>query len=118
MIKYLDFLTGDPKRQAEYEKVLKRSTLEEMWQPQLPTDVDANGNSGFTTDIGLIFFVNKRGGRTLIGHGGDQNGFLSYIDVDPSAGRASVIVMNTDPTGSAAGKEAVSRLRRSVAGLF
>src|SRR5262245_50316829 len=42
MMKYLDFLVGDTKKQAVYDGVLKRSSLEEMWKPQLPTTVDAN----------------------------------------------------------------------------
>ena len=75
MVKYLNFLTGDSKRQAEYDVVLKRTSLEEMWQPQLPAAADANGNPGFTTDIGLIYFIDRRNNRKLIGHGGDQNGF-------------------------------------------
>jgi hypothetical protein len=41
-----------------------------MWRPQLPTLLDANGNSGFTSDIGLIFFLNRRDNRTFLGHGG------------------------------------------------
>ena len=54
MIKYLNFLLGDPAKKEVYDGVLKRSSLEEMWRPQLKAEVDANGNPGFTTDIGLI----------------------------------------------------------------
>ncbi|MDM7920720.1 MAG: serine hydrolase domain-containing protein, partial [Pyrinomonadaceae bacterium] len=46
MARHLNFLTGDPKRQAEYDLVLKRTSLEEMWQPQLKAETDANGNRG------------------------------------------------------------------------
>jgi CubicO group peptidase (beta-lactamase class C family) len=113
MVKYLAFLTGSGDR-AVNEIVLKRSSLEEMWQPQLPTTVDANGNSGFTTDIGLIYFLNRRDNRTFIGHGGDQNGFISYIEFEPATRQASVIVFNTD----VAGGEVYSRLRNSVRTLF
>ncbi len=97
MVKYLNFLlnvsepvassgcqrpdkTRSDSDPALYETILKRSSLEEMWKPQLPTTIDANGNNGFTTDIGLIYFLNRRDGRTFIGHGCDQNGFISYID--------------------------------------
>ena len=113
MVRYLNFLTGTSDR-AVNEIVLKRSSLEEMWQPQLPTTVDANGNSGFTTDIGLIYFLNRRDNRTFIGHGGDQNGFISYIEFEPGTRQASVIVFNTD----VAGGEVYSRLRNSVRTLF
>lgn len=113
MIKYVNFLIGDPSRREVYDVVLKRSSLEEMWTPQLKTETDANGNSGFTTDIGLIFFVDQREGRKLIGHGGDQNGFISYLDFDPDKRIASILVMNTD--GDAA---MVERLRRETRKLF
>ena len=67
-----------------------------MWQPQIKADVDANGNSGFTTDIGLIFFLDSRVPTQHIGHGGDQNGFISYIDFEPEKRDASVMVFNTN----------------------
>jgi CubicO group peptidase (beta-lactamase class C family) len=120
MVKYLNFLIGAGDR-AIYEGVLKRTSLEEMWQPQLPTTVDANGNSGFTTDIGLIYFLNRRDGRTFIGHGGDQNGFISYIDFEPATRQASVVVFNTNviyPDGTPAEKDVVSRLRNEIKNLF
>lgn len=121
MVKYLNFLTGDPKKQTVYDGVLKRSSLEEMWKPQLPTTVDANGNSGFTTDIGLIYFLNRRDNRTFLGHGGDQNGFISYIDFEPATRQASIIVFNTNviyPPKTPAEKDIYSRLRNAVRGLY
>jgi CubicO group peptidase (beta-lactamase class C family) len=125
MVKYLNFLigakTGSGSDQAIYETVLKRSSLEEMWKPQLPTPVDANGNRGFTTDIGLIFFLSRRGGRTFLGHGGDQNGFISYIDFEPASRQASIIVFNTNviyPDGTPAEKDVVSRLRKEIQKLY
>jgi hypothetical protein len=79
---------------------LKRSSLEEMFQPQLPAATDANGNAGFTTDIGLTFFIDTRGGGKLIGHGGDQNGFISYIDVNVEKRTAAILVFNTNVSKS------------------
>jgi len=119
MVKYLSFLTGSGDR-ATNDIVLKRASLEEMWQPQLPTTLDANGNSGFTTDIGLIYFLNRRDNRTLIGHGGDQNGFISYIDFEPATRQASEIVFNTNviPDGTPPEKDVVARLRNAVRLLY
>jgi CubicO group peptidase (beta-lactamase class C family) len=117
MIKYLNFLIGDPAKQDVYDGVLKRSSLEEMWQPQIKTGVDANGNRGFTTDIGLIYFLNRMPSETLIGHGGDQNGFLSYIDFDPTKRTASIIVVNTTvvlPEKASADQDVIGKLRRAV----
>lgn len=144
MVKYLNFLIGvrsgslssRPARggvnaasadgvaggdSIPYDTILKRSSIEEMWKPHLPTTVDANGNSGFTTDIGLIFFLNSRDGRTFIGHGGDQNGFISYIDFEPSTRQASIIVFNTNVIYTAKTKpekDVVGRLRNSVKTLY
>ncbi|MEO7673373.1 MAG: serine hydrolase domain-containing protein [Pyrinomonadaceae bacterium] len=125
MVKYLKFLigvgTGSGSDRSLYDLVLKRSTLEEMWQPQLPTPLDANGNKGFTTDIGLIYFLNKRDGRTFLGHGGDQNGFISYIDFEPATLQASIIVFNTTviyPANTPPEKDVVSKLRKATRQLF
>lgn len=121
MVKYLNFLIGDTSKKEKYDGVLKRSSLEEMWLPTLPTTVDANGNSGFTTDIGLIYFLNRRNGRTILGHGGDQNGFISYIDFEPAARQASILVFNTNviyPAHTPAEKDVVGKLRNSVRLLF
>jgi CubicO group peptidase (beta-lactamase class C family) len=121
MIKYLNFLIGDPKKQDVYDGVLKRSTLEEMWQPRIKAEVDANGNADFTTDIGLIYFLDQRVGTPHLGHGGDQNGFISYIDFEPKKRAASIIVFNTNviyPANTPADKDVVSRLRRAVRTLY
>ncbi|HUR96681.1 MAG TPA: serine hydrolase domain-containing protein [Pyrinomonadaceae bacterium] len=140
MVKYLNFLIGAQsippavggvaaasadgvmkKQRAVYDGILRRSSLEEMWKPQLPTAIDANGNNGFTTDIGLIYFLNRREGRTFLGHGGDQNGFISYIDFEPASRQASIIIFNTNviyPDGTPAEKDVVSRLRNEVRKLY
>lgn len=121
MIKYLNFLVGDPSKKEIYDTVLKRSSLEEMWQPQLPTESDANGNKGFTTDIGLIFFLDKTLGPKHLAHGGDQNGFISYIDFDPVKREASILVFNTNlvlPDNAPPENDMVGKLRRAVRGLF
>ncbi len=121
MVKYLNFLIGDATKKARHEMVLKRSSLEEMWQPQLKAEADSNGNRGFTTDIGLIYFLDRREGRTFIGHGGDQNGFISYLDFEPATRSASLIVFNTDvsdPPNTPADKNIYNRLRSAVRGLY
>lgn len=121
MVKYLNFLVGDLKKQSDYELVLKRASLEEMWQPQLKAELDSNGNRGFTTDIGLIYFVDTRNNRKLIGHGGDQNGFISYVDFEPATQRASILVFNTNviyPENAPTEKEVFGKLRNAVRQLF
>lgn len=121
MINYLNFLVGDPKKQNVYDAVLKRSSLEEMWRPQIKAEVDANGNSDFTTDIGLIFFLDQRLPTLHLGHGGDQNGFISYIDLEPKKRAASILVFNTNlilPDKTPPEKDTVSKLRKATRQLF
>lgn len=117
MIKYLNFLIGDSQKQEIYDGVLKRSSLEEMFQPTIAAPADANGNAGFTTDIGLIFFLDRRGGETYYGHGGDQNGFIGYIEFSPKKRTASIMVFNTNlilPANTPLEKDTVGKLRKAV----
>lgn len=121
MVKYLAFLTGDPQHQQAYDNILKRSSLEEMWQPQLPAKLDANGNPGFTTDIGLIYFLNRTGDRTYIGHGGDQNGFISYLQFEPATRTASLVISNTTIVNSGTTppeNDHVGRIRQTINNYF
>jgi CubicO group peptidase (beta-lactamase class C family) len=121
MIRYLNFLIGDPKKQDVYDGVLKRSSLEEMWRPQIAAPEDANGNKDFTTDIGLIFFLDQREPTLHLGHGGDQNGFISYIDFEPKKRAASIMVFNTNiilPDNTPPEKDVVSKLRKAERQLF
>ncbi len=117
MIKYLNFLIGDASKKEIYEGVLKRSSLEEMFQPTISAPLDANGNAGFTTDIGLIFFLDQRSGETFFGHGGDQNGFISYIEFNQKKRTASILVFNTNiilPDNTPPEKDTVGKLRKAV----
>ena len=121
MIKYLNFLIGDANKQEIYDGILKRSSLEEMFQPTIPAPIDANGNEGFTTDVGLVFFLDRRDGETYLGHGGDQNGFISYIEFNPKKRAAAVLVFNTNvilPSNTPPEKDVYGRLRKAVRQLF
>jgi len=119
MVKYLNFLVGDPQKQAIYDGVLKRASLEEMWRPGLDAGDGADGNPPGQSRIGLIFFVSEINGHTLIGHSGHQNGFFSYIDVDQKSKTASILVGNTDLSGgSELQKGLEGRLLKLVRTLF
>lgn len=120
MAKYLNFLTGDPRKQSIYDGILKRSSLEEMWQPILDAGAGAAGNPpNQPNKIGLIFFLTEVNGHKLVGHSGHQNGFASYIDVEPQTRSASVIVFNTDLSGGNEGQKGLEgRLLRAARGLF
>ncbi len=94
MVKYLNFLIGDATKNDVYENVLKRASLEEMWQPIVKSNENANGNPDEGLKVGLSFFIDMR--RDLIGHSGDQNGFIMYIDFQPKTRSASILAFNTD----------------------
>ena len=117
MIKYLNFLIGDERKKEIYEVVLKRASLEEMFRATIPAPLDANGNSGFSTDVGLIYFLDRQGGETYLGHGGDQNGFISYLEFNQKKRTASILVFNTNlilPDNAPPEKDMVGKLRHAV----
>jgi CubicO group peptidase (beta-lactamase class C family) len=94
---YAAFLVGDPARQKEYDFVLKRSSLEEMWAARLPmTDPVAPSTGGWRDSIGLVFFVSERNGERLIGHTGSQAAFQSFLYIDPEARTAAIAAFNAD----------------------
>lgn len=98
--KYLSFLLGNPKQDI-YDMVLERSSLEEMFAKQL--DVASSDSSQLAgaqgkDSIGLGFFRHEEGGRLYIGHGGNQNGFVSHFYMDPRSRAAYLVAFNTDAT--------------------
>jgi CubicO group peptidase (beta-lactamase class C family) len=98
MLKYIRFLLGDPSHQSEYDAILKRSSLEEMWKPVLPVtpDDDFPSRAGARDAVAESFFVHTDGKLTLIGHPGWQNGFRSQINIDPATRSAYIVDYNTD----------------------
>jgi CubicO group peptidase (beta-lactamase class C family) len=98
MVRYLRFLIGDPEHQAEYDRILKRSSLEEMWRPILPVtpDDDFPSRPGAKDEVAASFFIHADRGIRLIGHPGWQNGFRSQMNFDPVARRGYLAVYNTD----------------------
>ena len=98
MLKYIRFLLGDPANQSEYDAILKRSSLEEMWKPVLPVtpDDDFPSRAGAHDAVAESFFVHTDGKLTLIGHPGWQNGFRSQINIDPATRSAYIVDYNTD----------------------
>lgn len=98
MLRYLRFLIGDPAHQAEYDGILKRSSLEEMWRPihSVPPDEDFPSRPGAKDDVAASFFIHSDRGIRLVGHPGWQNGFRSQLNFDPDRRRGYLVVYNTD----------------------
>ncbi len=100
MAKYVAFLLGDPQRAAEYDGVLKRASLEEMWRPQIAAGEDfTQGRMAKTTWSGLSFFLDRSDGLRIVGHNGDQNGFRAYLSLCPDQGIGSLLAFNTETRG-------------------
>ncbi|MPZ17669.1 MAG: hypothetical protein GEV06_07140 [Luteitalea sp.] len=74
--------------------VLKRSSLEEMFRPQI-----AGPEPGVS--LGLGYFLERRDGLDLIGHSGEQNGFMSHFFVHPASRAAFIVAYNTNASSQA-----------------
>ncbi len=93
MARYLAFLLGAVAKDSDAAAVLARSSLEEMWQPILPTG--ANGSE----HIGLAFFLSESGGTRVIGHTGGQRSFVTFFYLHPASGTAALGAFNTSTGG-------------------
>jgi CubicO group peptidase (beta-lactamase class C family) len=103
LVKYINFLTGDPKKHMAYDQILKRSSLQEMFQPQLAIDPGAlpqQEGQNRKDSIGLTFFIEENFGMRFIGHSGSQNGFLSHFYIRPDSRTAYIIAYNTHATAT------------------
>lgn len=94
--KYVRFLLGHPETEVG-GRVLARASLEEMWKPVALVETAGEDR----VDMGLCFFIEKRGKRRLIGHSGSQNGFISHLYLDAAARAGYVVSFNTDATEEA-----------------
>ena len=102
LVKYTAFLTNAvlPGMSRErYEVVLKRSSLEEMWQPGKPMSQSYEANP--QQWMGLSFFIRDRNGQRILGHTGSQAGFRSFFYFDPANGSAVIAAFNTTNTPAA-----------------
>jgi CubicO group peptidase (beta-lactamase class C family) len=98
MIKYIQFLLGDPSQPHRYDVILKRSSLEEMWKPFNPvaSDPDFASRPGAEDFVTTSFFLHIDGTLRLIGHAGWQNGFRSHFYINPATHSAYIVAYNTD----------------------
>lgn len=99
MVRYVNFLLGDPRRQSSYDEILKRSSLMEMLTPQL--QIESGGlpeQSGVNRrdSIGLSFLLEENQDMKFFGHYGEQAGFVSHLYVRPESRTAYLIAFNTN----------------------
>jgi CubicO group peptidase (beta-lactamase class C family) len=96
MAKYLAFLIGESGAAgARYDGVLERSSLEEMFTPQIRA-ADGEGGSGGDVHAGLSCFIERHQGIELVGHSGDQNGFISHLYIHRPSRSGYIVSFNTD----------------------
>lgn len=117
MIRYLQFLLGNPRRQEQYDLVLKRSSLEEMLIPQLPLpprSIPEQVGTNRRDSVGLSFLLEENAGFSLFGHYGEQAGFISQFQVSPATGTAYLVAFNThgNPSTGEEGPGTTYRLAR------
>jgi CubicO group peptidase (beta-lactamase class C family) len=79
--------------------VLKRTSLEEMFTPQIRAR-NGEGGSGDDVQAGLSCFVERHHGVELVGHSGDQNGFISHLYIHRPTKSGYVVSFNTDASST------------------
>lgn len=101
MAKYLAFLVGAPEdnaEQAAYDQVLRRESLEEMWQAEIgirgPVAPGGRNPADLRESMGLTYFVLETGNLRLIGHTGSQKAYFSFLYFDPVARTAAIAAFN------------------------
>lgn len=108
LVMWAGFLTraerGDTVRGRLFETLLRRSTLEEMWQPVVRVDNRGVGAAAGEA-MGLSFFLRTARGARIVGHTGEQAGFRSFLYLNPETRAAIIGVFNTtnDADGAASG---------------
>lgn len=101
MVKYLNFLLGISEQKI---KILKRSSLEELWNEELPIEE----HDGFRSSVALSFFLEEFDGMRVIGHTGTQRSYYSWFYIHPESGTAAISVTNTD------GEQNMHQFRREI----
>jgi CubicO group peptidase (beta-lactamase class C family) len=89
MARYVAFLSGDN------DAILKRSSVDEMFTPQIRA-ADGEGGSGNDVQAGLSSFIERHGGVQLVGHSGNQNGFISHVYIHRPSKSGYIVAFNTD----------------------
>ena len=70
---------------------------------------DGEGGSGSDVRTALSFFIERHRGVELVGHSGNQNGFLSHLYLHRPSRSAYVVAFNTDVSSASRGKPRITR---------
>ena len=95
LARYMAFLTGRPAAdgptRSDFDAVLARGSLEEMWEPFVPIGENPMGDAS----MGLSYFLYDAPAGRVVGHTGTQRAFYSFLYVDPATGAGVVAAFNT-----------------------
>lgn len=97
-VKYVKFLLNAGDSHNVYETVLKRSSLEEMFEPQIVIrDLEGDGNekTGRRDSMALTYFIEENHGLYCIGHSGGQNAFVTHFYINPRLKTGYIVAFNT-----------------------
>jgi CubicO group peptidase (beta-lactamase class C family) len=106
MAKWLAFLIGsspDARTREVWSGVLKRSSIDEMFTPQIRAS-EGEGGSGSDVQAGLSCFIEHHHGVELVGHSGDQNGFISHLYLHRPSKSGYIVSYNTDANSKKDGR--------------
>ena len=78
---------------ANYDVVLSRKSLTEMWTPVVP--MTAGYEAASDQHMGLSFFLQGTGDHRIIGHTGSQAGFRAFYYFNPVSSAGVIAVFNT-----------------------
>jgi len=108
LARYLAFLTGG-------DGVLKRTSLQEMWQARYLAVEPVAGVATPADSMGLSLFILWRAGTRFVGHTGHQAGFRSFFYINSATGSGVVAAFNTTNDADNERSEAGFRAVRDAA---
>lgn len=77
------------------EKILEANSYSELWREYASTDW-----GGYTSEIGLAWFLGEYKGNKVRSHSGMDTGFRSNLIILPDKGIAVVVMINSDYIGT------------------
>lgn len=83
------------KGRFEGKKILESNSYSELWREYAST-----GWGGYTSEIGLAWFLGKYKGNRVKSHSGMDTGFRSNLIILPEKGIAVVVMINSDYIGT------------------
>lgn len=101
MVRYLYFLMGNSSKQDDYDQVLERSSLEDMFKSQIEIknyDQEFRGKNR-KDSMGLTVFIEDNYGMHFIAHSGGNNAFVTHFYINQDSNTAYIIGFNTLASG-------------------